>query len=387
MRINNSYFTSHYQLLTPHFKIVIEGQDLAKILTDDAISLSVEDHAEEADAASFEVTNRKNQRIDHPLFERGNAVEVFLGYGRQPPKIFEGVISVVEPHFPQDGVPTLSITAYDRSYLLRKKGDQDNAFPDRSPNEIVREVARRYRFRDDDILTPDEPPKRNYTQQESETDWEFLKGLADEIGFELYVELGVLHFQKPRTRPDIVPGTFAYRKNLLSFEPSLSVDKPVSKVIVRGWDAAAKQPFQVEVDDPFAADRDVLGEQAGSDLLSEGFGESVRILHDVVAESESHARSIALAYFRQREFELITATGSCVGEPELKAKRLIQIGGVGQRFSGLYYLTRVTHRFDDGGYICEFEAKRNAISRIAVEDQKDIERLEEEGYALAGSEK
>jgi phage protein D len=366
----------------PSRRIVIEGQDLGKVLDDDVLSLSVEDHAEDADAAVFEITNRRNAWIDHPLFDRGNAVEVHLGYGPRPPRVFEGVIAVVEPHFPADGVPTLTITAYDRSYLMRKKGDRDEAYPDRTPNELVREIARRYRFREDEILTPEETPERRYFQQESQSDWDFLKGIAREIGFELYLELGVLHFRRPGTRPLAVPGTFAYRDNLRSFEPSLSAEKPVSKVVVRGWDEIAKRPFQVEVDDPFASDRDVLGEQSGSDFLDEGFGESVRILDDVVAENEAHARAVALAYFRRKEFELITAVGSCVGDPELKAKRLITIGGVGQRFSGTYYLTRVTHRFDDAGYLCEFEARRNAISRIAVEDERDRERLEVEGFRL-----
>lgn len=367
----------------PKHRIVIEGQDMRRLLDDDVVSLSFEDHIEEADAVSFEITNRKNQWIDHALFDRGNAVDLYLGYGPQPPKLFEGVIAVVEPHFPSDGVPTLSITAYDRSYLLRKKGDRDEAYPDRTANDLVREIAQRYRFRADEIVTPDETPERRYYQQESQSDWDFLKGIAREIGFELYMELGALHFRKPRTRPETVPGTFAYRDNLQSFEPSLSAEKPVSKVIVRGWDEIKKQPFQVEVDDPFAADRDVLGEQSGSDFLDDGFGESVRILDDVVAASEAHARAIALAYFRQKEFELITATGSCVGDPELKAKRLIRIAGVGQKFSGTYYLTRVTHRLDDGGYLCEFEAKRNAISKVAVEDARDTERLESEGYSLS----
>jgi len=369
------------RVFNPRSRVVIDGKDISKFLDDDVISLSVEDHAEDADAATFEITNRKNQWVDHPLFDRGNVVEVYLGYGLHPPKLFEGVIAVVEPHFPTDGVPTMTVTAYDRSYLMRKKGDRDEAYPDRTANDIVREVALRYKFREDDILTPDETPERRYFEQESESDWAFLKGIAREAGLELYVELGILYFRKPRTRPDIVPGTFSYRDNLRSFEPSLSVDKPVSKVIVRGWDELNKRAFQVEVEDP---GRDVLGEQSGTDFLDEGFGESVRILDDVVASSEAHAREIALAYFKQKEFELITATGACVGEPELKAKRLIRIGGVGQKFSGTYYLTRVAHRFDDSGYLCEFEARRNAISRIAIDNEKDTARLKSEGYALEG---
>ena len=79
----------------PKHRIVIEGQDIRKFLDDDVVSLSFEDHIEEADAVSFEITNRKNQWIDHALFDRGNAVDLYLGYGPQPPKLFEGVIAVV----------------------------------------------------------------------------------------------------------------------------------------------------------------------------------------------------------------------------------------------------------------------------------------------------
>ena len=130
-------------MINPTRRIEIEGQDLDKIVTDAPISLSVEDHVKDADAATFEITNRKNQWIDHPLFDRGNRVEVFLGYGRRPQKLFVGTITVLEPHFPSDGVPTLSITAYDRSYEMRKKGDKDDAFPDRTPTELVQEIARK----------------------------------------------------------------------------------------------------------------------------------------------------------------------------------------------------------------------------------------------------
>ena len=208
----------------PRRRIVIEGQDLARLLDDDVLSLSFEDHAEDADAVTFEITNRKNQWIDHPLFDRGNAVAVQLGYGLQPPTLFEGVIAVVEPQFPADAVPTLSITAYDRSYLMRKKGDRDETYPDRAPNDLVREIAQRYRFREDEIVTPDATPERRYFQQESQSDWDFLKKIAREIGFDLYVELGVLHFRRPRTRPEtgsmraihVSPHTFAQTSPLMS---------------------------------------------------------------------------------------------------------------------------------------------------------------------------
>ncbi len=55
------------------------------------------------------------------------------------------------------------------------------------------------------------------------------------------------------------------------------------------------------------------------------------------------AEELARAYLRKSEYTLIEATGSCVGDPDLKAKTLIEIAGVGQRYSGAYYVARVTH--------------------------------------------
>ncbi len=40
--------------------------------------------------------------------------------------------------------------------------------------------------------------------------------------------------------------------------------------------------------------------------------------------------------------------------------------------------------FDDAGYLCEFEAKRNAISRAALEETKGTEELAAQGYGVGG---
>jgi phage protein D len=367
--------------LNPRRRIVIEGRDVAGLLADDVISVSVEDHVEDADACTFEFTNRRGEWLDHPLFERGNRVEVFMGYGDLLAGLFDGLITVIEPHFPEDNVPTVTITAYDKSYRMRKKGDADGSFPDMDANQIVRAIAKKYGFKESQIVTPDEAPKRAFTSQESEDDWHFLRNLASTVGFEVYVESGKLYFRSGKRRPAAVDGVYRYGENLRSFEPSLSVEKPPTKVIVRGWDEKKKEAFEVAVpDDLTDSERQVLGDQSASQVIEDEFGESERILQNVVAEDRNHARDIALAYFTSKEYELVTAVGACAGDPELRAKRLIAIAGVGTKFSGTYYLTRVTHTLDDSGYLCEFEAKRNAISRADLKRVREARKAQAQGY-------
>jgi len=54
----------------------------------------------------------------------------------------------------------------------------------------------------------------------------------------------------------------------------------------------------------------------------------------------------------------VTATGSCIGLPDLRAGQHVRIKGVGARFSGLYFVTETTHTINDQGYTTKFTACR-----------------------------
>jgi phage protein D len=48
------------------------------------------------------------------------------------------------------------------------------------------------------------------------------------------------------------------------------------------------------------------------------------------------------------------------GRPELRAGTVIRIAGAGRRFSGLYYVTSVTHTLTAAQYTTAFTVKRTA---------------------------
>ncbi len=69
---------------------------------------------------------------------------------------------------------------------------------------------------------------------------------------------------------------------------------------------------------------------------------------------------MALAQLEARSLGFITGRGSVIGNPELRARMVIELKGLGKRFSGKYYVTSATHTIDAGGYRTDFEVKRNA---------------------------
>ena len=65
-------------------------------------------------------------------------------------------------------------------------------------------------------------------------------------------------------------------------------------------------------------------------------------------------------WFMEGKGELNTAIyGSVLG-----ARKLAPIKGVGESFSGIYYITNVKHIFNVGGYVQQFTARRNAIASV-----------------------
>jgi hypothetical protein len=67
----------------------------------------------------------------------------------------------------------------------------------------------------------------------------------------------------------------------------------------------------------------------------------------------------------------VTAEGEINGNAYghvLLPRRPVTIKGVGETYSGVYYVTQVTHTFTGDGYAQSFRAKRNALMPTGQED-------------------
>ena len=346
--------------IAPRYEVTVEGRDVTEDISADALSVSFEDHATDADMATLSQANPDNRWTDSPLFEQGNILELAIGYGPALTPVFKGPITRPEPSFPEDGVPTLSLRAYDLSHPMRRDEEKKaTTWQEITDSDLAKQIAQKHGIPELDIeettlVIP-------YVAQGNETDWAFLKRRAERIGFEVFVERDTFHFHAPRDSLAQIPGALEYRKNLRSFEVRLSVEKQVTKVVVKGWDAENKEPI-VAIATGEDTVRSVLGEKAASDFVKEDFGEGAKILHDLVPRTVKEAEELARAYLKRSEYTLLQGSGSVVGDPALKAKTLVEIGGVGTRYSGTYYVTKVTHSIGDGGYTSEFECQRNAVS-------------------------
>ena len=121
---------------------------------------------------------------------------------------------------------------------------------------------------------------------------------------------------------------------------------------MHGWNRSTKQPITGQASrDKLKLNRDLHKQLENCDAREE------RVV-DMPVFSQKEADECAKAILLARSNDLVKASGTCVGLPDLRAGRRVRIAGLGARFSGEYFITDTTHTINDNGYITKFNGRR-----------------------------
>jgi uncharacterized protein len=77
--------------------------------------------------------------------------------------------------------------------------------------------------------------------------------------------------------------------------------------------------------------------------------------------TKEEAQTLARETLERIAKDTVTGSGSIVGLPDLRAGTVLELDGVGTRFSGRYFVTGTTHTLGDGGYTTQFECRREEL--------------------------
>ncbi len=346
-------------LLSPKIKIKIEGKALAIDAEADFISATVSEDLEapgmfELKFATWDFTKQVFTWIDQDLFTLGALVEIQMGYEKGLKTVMVGEITGLEPEFEEDTTPVLVVRGHDLRHRLMR-GRKTQSFTQMKDSDIVSQIAR------DQGLTSkakDTKIKLEYVLQHNQTDWEFLQERAARIGYELMIDNKTLYY-RPHDNGQQKVFTLNYREDLISFLPRLSTMTQVSQVQVQGWLPQEKK----SVFGKAAAGQEgekMGGKTSGAKAVQKAFDKSSYTLVSQPVSSKAEADQMALGQFQDDVMAYITGEGTCHGIPDLRIGKVIEIAGVGKRFSGLYYLSATEHHYgQEDGYKTSFTVRRN----------------------------
>jgi phage protein D len=292
--------------------------------------------------------------VDGATFKIGKELEVKLGYGT-PASVFKGEITAVELDVTADDPrPMMTVRAYSRAHRLHR-GRQTRSFLAMSDSDIVAKVAQEGGVTATATATS---VVHDYTIQYNQTNWEFLKDLAARNGFEVFVEDKKLFFRKPKNGSDAeaAPAQKLW-DSLIDVRVKMSAALQPSEVNVRGWNVKDKVAIVGTASSGTMMPSNGVSSGGAATAKSAGWGAAKLQIVNQPVFNQAVATNLAKAVFEEFDGAFIEAEGTCGGDPSLKAGKVVQLGAIGTKFAGKYYLTSVVHTFRlDGDYVTSFVA-------------------------------
>ena len=293
--------------------------------------------------------------IDGSMFAIGAAVEIKMGYGDALETLIAAEVTGLEPAFSRGGQPSLTVRGHDRRHRLLR-GRKTRSFVQQKDSDIAATIASEAGLT---AQTKDSRVVHDYILQAGVTNMEFLQERARSIEYEVVVEDKTLHF-RPVQNAQGETLTITPEDDLLEFYPCLSTMGQLSELELRGWSPKDKKEIVAK-----AKGGDEVSTMGGSDsgaaLAKDAFGAAAVILSNVPVFTQAEADQLARAGFNRAVLELVSGDGVCSGRTDLRPGQVIKIDGIGERFSGRYYVSATSHRYTPRyAYQTHFVVRRNA---------------------------
>ena len=167
-------------------------------------------------------------------------------------------------------------------------------------------------------------------------------------------------FFGPSVNVQRVTYKLTYRRSLIDFQPNLTTANQVGEVTVRGWDNENKKKIEYTAKRSEIRTKGV-GMRGGQSTIEKSFKQRKEIVATKPILSQKEAKTLAIETLERIAKDMIKGAGSIVGLPDLRAGCVVQIDGLGERFSGRYFITGTTHNISDSGYTTRFECRREEI--------------------------
>jgi phage protein D len=349
------------------FIITIQGQEISDIYPN-LIDLAVEMDDELAGMFRMRIalvlqTDGIWTHLDDKRLSLWNKVTISAGFfedGQE--EVMTGYITHLKPQFePDSSQCILEIWGMDGSALMDRE-EKLKAWPNKKDSDIVTEILSNYGFtpKVDNTETVHEEAISTIIQRE--TDMQFLKRLALRNGFECFIDGMKGYFRKSplATNPQSTLAVhFGKESNVERFTIEVNALTP-SKISMFQTDRINKTVLDTTTD---SSQQRALGKTDTKKLLNTEKHPGQLYLSRTMTVGQSEMEALCQGIFHQAEW-FVTGEGEVAGNKYghvLKPRSTVTIKGIGETYSGIYYVSHVTHTFSEAGYTQHFRVKRNGL--------------------------
>lgn len=296
---------------------------------------------------------------DDDRFKPWVPIKIKAVFGDESEEVMRGYVREVNADFPAEkGSARVTMTCQDESLLLDRR-QVEQRWGEDSPTtdgQIAAQIAQRHGLQM--LGTPGEGQTVQDLNQNT-TDVQFLKTRAEANGFEIIFRGGKMHFGDMRLDADPQANIMVYAgpdTNCIRFNIQDDGHKP-DRVAYQVAAAVGtdEPPVEVEPNLRLLGREPVGSTDAGLDDFI--WRPSRRGIND---DAQMQAVAQQLANDQSMKIKVDGELDGSLYGHVLRIGEPVGIDGVGDRYSGTYYVDAVTHRFDMNGYLATFRLLRNA---------------------------
>ncbi len=291
--------------------------------------------------------------FDRQKLEFGKKLEIKL----DNQNIFEGRIMALEADFAEGRPPKITVLAEDRLQDLRMTR-RTRSFLDASDSDVFGRIASDHRLQPQ-IDVPG--PTYKVLAQVNQSDLAFLRERARASDAELWVK-GTQLLAKKRSARNEGTVKLVYGGDLRTFKVTADLAHQRTKVAVCGWDVSGKSAIKQEAVKSVLASE--LGSmESGAAILETAIGGRTETLSHLVPHGAEEAQAQAESVFKTFARGFVRGRGVAQANSKIRAGAYVDLQEIGPLFSGKYYVSFVTHRFDLRGMRSEFTAERPGLAK------------------------
>lgn len=382
----------------PEFTMLLGGQPVPAELRASIQSVRCQTGYEGLDEVELTIANEKLRWLDSPLFALDMPLTLKLGYAPDPlVQVFDGDIVAHGATFPSGGMPTMTVTAHDRRHNMSDgKKVRWFAIPLPCPGNLpLPDIATASIVTLENLMIPIFDPvgaalsillggvdmfvavtdpgsaQKVIRKQDNESDYDFLNRLAAQNGWDILVQhdgpVGGHALRFTSSLDNLSADfTFGYGRSLIDFTPRISKVGQLFSVGGFIWIPAIKMTFTVTLG--FDWDRMSLSLAIYPGVVPIGMKPGDYMIEEPLTATSLPRKLVSELIPRLNR--RLTASGTVLGEPTLRAGDVVRIEGTGEEFGGLYRATSVTHTIDAGGFRTSFGARKEIwFGSIPASDQ------------------
>lgn len=294
-----------------------------------------------------DMPNKEFPVSDTADFEPGSEIKINAGYKDQEETIFEGVVVKHNLKITGDNFSRLYIECRDKAVAMTV-GRKNANFVDVKDSDIFSKVIGGYSSltTDADATTTEHKEIVQYYC----TDWDFLVARAEVNGALVIVDDAKVSVAPPATDSSAVL-TVTYGQDLMEFHAEIDARTQYSQVKSSSWDPGTQAVVEQVAGVESLNDQ---GNLTGANLAKVVGLDAFKLQTSAKMESAA-LKDWAKGQQVKSGLSRITGRMKFQGTPKAKPGSLIELKGVGDRFSGNVFVSSVRHEIEDGNWMTEVD--------------------------------